>query len=114
MAERSLRGSSIGSKSLESEAGIEFAPRIEAKYDLPDGRVVVVPFSVDAEIPPVWETPTGEGLLRDAERPEVTGGKKQRTHWDMLLERRTRSELEDLLDERLDLLRSGRLRRRSA
>ncbi|MPV49303.1 MULTISPECIES: RNA polymerase-binding protein RbpA [unclassified Pseudactinotalea] len=114
MAERSLRGSSIGSKSLETESGVEFAPRVEATYDLPDGRVVVVPFSAEAEIPPVWETPVGEGLLRDAQRPEDAPGKKQRTHWDMLLERRTRAELQELLDERLDLLRSGQLRRRSA
>jgi len=34
-----------------------------------------------------------------------------RTHWDMLLERRTVKELEELLDERLDLLRAGKLRR---
>ena len=40
--------------------------------------------------------------------------KKPRTHWDMLLERRTIPELEELLTERLELLRSGQLRRRSA
>ncbi|HEV7956014.1 MAG TPA: RNA polymerase-binding protein RbpA, partial [Marisediminicola sp.] len=28
------------------------------------------------------------------------------THWDMLLERRTRGELEELLNERLDFLRA--------
>lgn len=114
MAERSLRGSSIGSKSLESEYGVEFAPRVEATYDLPDGRVLVIPFSAEAEIPPVWETPSGRGVLRDSELPEEAPGKKQRTHWDMLLERRSREELQELLDERLELLRSGKLRRRSA
>ena len=34
--------------------------------------------------------------------------KAARTHWDMLLERRTRDELEELLQERLDLLRARR------
>jgi len=29
-----------------------------------------------------------------------------RSHWDMLLERRTRAELEELLQERLDYLRA--------
>jgi hypothetical protein len=31
-----------------------------------------------------------------------------RTHWDMLLERRTRDELEELLEERLTVLRERR------
>ena len=115
MAERSLRGMKIGANSLETEVGVEFAARIEAVYDCPDGRVIVIPFSADADVPAVWEAPGGgEALLRDADRPEPKPGKKQRTHWDMLLERRTIGELEDLLDERLALLRSGQARRRSA
>lgn len=115
MAERSLRGMKIGANSLETEVGVEFAPRVEAVYDCPDGRVIVIPFAADAEIPPVWEAPGGgEALLRDAARPEPKPTKKQRTHWDMLLERRTIGELEELLNERLTLLRSGQARRRSA
>jgi hypothetical protein len=115
MAERSLRGMKIGANSLETEVGVEFAPRIEATYDCPDGRVIVIPFAADAEVPAVWEAPDGgEALLRDATRPEPKATKKQRTHWDMLLERRTIGELEELLDERLTLLRSGQARRRSA
>lgn len=115
MAERALRGMRIGANSMETEEGVEFAPRVEAVYDCPDGRVIIIPFSADAEIPPVWEAPGGgEALLRDATRPEVKPGKKVRTHWDMLLERRTEAELQELLDERLALLRSGQLRRRSA
>jgi len=31
-----------------------------------------------------------------------------RTHWDMLLERRTLAELEEVLEERLDVLREMR------
>lgn len=115
MAERSLRGMKIGANSLESDVGVEFAARVEAVYDCPDGRVIVIPFSAEADIPPVWEAPDGgEALLRNGTRPEPVPGKKQRTHWDMLLERRTIGELEELLDERLTLLRSGQARRRSA
>ena len=112
MAERTLRGMKIGANSMETDTGVEFAPRVEAVYDCPDGRVLVIPFSVEAEIPTVWEAPGGgEALLRDAERPEPKATKPQRTHWDMLLERRTIAELEDLLNERLDLLRNGPVRK---
>lgn len=115
MAERALRGMRIGANSMETEEGVEFAPRVEAIYDCPDGRVIIIPFSADADIPPVWEAPGGgEALLRDSERPDKKQGKPVRTHWDMLLERRTETELQELLDERLELLRSGQLRRRSA
>lgn len=40
----------------------------------------------------------------------VKAAKPVRTHWDMLLERRSMEELEDLLNEQLGLLREGRLR----
>ena len=44
------------------------------------------------------------GTLVDATKPEPKPTKHVRTHWDMLLERRTIAELEDLLEERLALL----------
>lgn len=112
MAERTLRGMKIGANSMETDVGVELAPRVEAVYDCPNGQVIVIPFSAEADIPPVWEAPDGgEALLRNAERPEPKPTKPQRTHWDMLLERRTVDELEELLSERLDLLRSGQLRK---
>ena len=112
MADRSLRGTRIGAHSMESEEGVEFAERFEAYYDCPNGHTVVLPFSVEADVPPNWECRCGAlALLRDAEQPEAKPGKPQRTHWDMLLERRTVAELQELLDERLELLRSGKLRR---
>ena len=39
---------------------------------------------------------------------DETETKVPRSHWDMLLERRTRAELEELLQERLELLRARR------
>ena len=112
MPDRSLRGMSIGAKSMESDAGVDFAPRFQAHYDCPNGHTIILPFSTEAEVPAVWECRCGEeALLRDAERPEPKAGKPARTHWDMLLERRTIKELEELLDERLGLLRAGKLRR---
>lgn len=116
MADRALRGMGIGANSLESEAGVEFAPRVQTHYECPEGHTTSLPFSQDAEIPALWECRCGaEALLRDAERPEpVKPVKPPRTHWDMLRERRSIEELEELLQERLKLLRSGQLRRRSA
>ncbi len=53
-----------------------------------------------------------EGILLDAAgTPVVTEhieSKVPRSHWDMLLERRTRAELEELLEERLTYLRARR------
>lgn len=112
MADRSLRGMRIGANSMESDEGVEFAPRLQAYYDCPEGHTIVLPFSTEAEVPVVWECRCGnEALLRDASKPEAKSGKPPRTHWDMLLERRTVNELEELLAERLELLRAGKLRR---
>ena len=112
MADRSLRGMRIGAHSMESDEGVEFAPRFKAFYDCPEGHTIVLPFSAEADVPVVWECRCGrEALLRDASKPEAKTGKPPRTHWDMLLERRTVGELEELLTERLELLRAGKLRR---
>jgi hypothetical protein len=103
---------SIGAKSMESDEGVDFAPRFQAYYDCPNGHTIILPFSTDAEVPAMWECRCGaDALLRDGERPIVKVTKPQRTHWDMLLERRSVPELQELLDERLELLRDGKLRR---
>ena len=114
MADRSLRGMRLGSQSLQSEEGVEFASRRKSIYQTEDGKTFDVMFSSDAEIPEVWSSPrTGqEGRLvgddGDLVAMEEVDVKAPRTHWDMLLERRTRAELEELLQERLDLLRARR------
>jgi hypothetical protein len=46
--------------------------------------------------------------------PEAKPEKHQRTHWDMLLERRTIADLEILLEERLALLHAQRGEERAA
>jgi hypothetical protein len=114
MAERNLRGMRLGSQSLQSEEGVEFVARRRSTYRTADGSTFEVTFAADAEIPEVWESPrTGQegrlvaddGSLVETEEVET---KAPRTHWDMLLERRTRAELEELLEERLQLLRARR------
>jgi len=114
MADRSLRGMRLGSQSFQSEEGVEFAERITARYRAADGSEFEVVFAEDAEIPTHWENPrTGAtGILLDASGEPVEDERSEdrpaRTHWDMLLERRTIPELEELLEERLQILRALR------
>jgi hypothetical protein len=95
---------------MESPATAELAERQDVHYDCPNGHVLTFPFSIEAEVPLSWECHCGAlALLRDGDRPEPTTERTHRTHWDMLLERRTIPELEELLEERLELLRAGRV-----
>jgi hypothetical protein len=115
MSDRSLRGMRLGAQSMETESGVEPAPRQRVEYRCEDGEQVFVTFSSEAEIPPVWVSKTGkEALLVDGERPDTSNDKAVRTHWDMLLERRSLPELEQILEDRLTILRERRGERRSA
>lgn len=108
MADRALRGSRLGAQSYESDAGVEMAPRQSVTYDCPNGHRFTMPFSLEADVPEVWECTVcgAESLRMDGVRPDRKAGKPPRTHWDMLLERRSVKELEVLLAERLQLLRA--------
>ncbi len=109
MAERSLRGTNLGTLSLETEEGIVFSERQTVRYQCPKGHISELPFSVEADIPSLWECRCGaEAKLVDGPEPDRKPVKPQRTHWDMLLERRSIPELEELLEERLTLLRQSR------
>lgn len=114
MADRSLRGMRLGAQSLQSEEGVTFSPRRRSTYQLDDGSTFEVTFSADAEVPTLWDSPKSgrEGrLLGENGKPvpsEEVDVKVPRSHWDMLLERRTREELQELLDERLAYLRARR------
>lgn len=109
MSERALRGSRLGAQSYETDDNVEAAPRIPVAYDCPHGHRVVVPFSIEADVPSTWECRVcgAEALRSDGERPEPKKIKPARTHWDMLMERRSIAELEELLAERLQILRTG-------
>lgn len=111
MAERALRGARLGAQSFEDERGVEMAPRQEIEYVLPDGRTFTVTMSVEAEVPAEWEDPkTGQmGRRVGGAEPEPKEEKPVRTHWDMLLERRSEEELKEILTERLEMLRNGEI-----
>lgn len=110
MSERStLRGSRLGATSYEDERGVEFAERQTVAYSCTAGHRFEMTFSTEAEVPALWDCPRcgAESLRVATDRPEEAPTKPARTHWDMLLERRSIEDLEALLDERLELLRSG-------
>ncbi|WP_308493883.1 RNA polymerase-binding protein RbpA [Microbacterium terrisoli] len=114
MADRSLRGIRLGAQSLQSEEGVIFHERMQRTYACTAcGRDTTLTFAADAEVPETWECRTcgAEAVLRIGEGTATidhSADKTPRTHWDMLLERRTIPELEELLEERLALLRSRR------
>ncbi|MEL4356789.1 MULTISPECIES: RNA polymerase-binding protein RbpA [unclassified Luteococcus] len=107
MADRALRGMGLGAKSFEDEEGIEFAARQTIGFDCSNEHHFEVTFAMEAELPAEWECPRcgAQSLRSDGTQPEEKVTKPQRTHWDMLRERRSIKELEVLLAERLELLR---------
>jgi ribosomal protein L37AE/L43A len=114
MADRSLRGIRLGAQSLQSEEGVVFMERKEHTYVCSVcSRETTLMFAADADAPATWECRTcgGESLLQlDKGTVEVdhSGDKAVRTHWDMLLERRSVTELEEILAERLAFIRQRR------
>ncbi|MDN4615336.1 RNA polymerase-binding protein RbpA [Leifsonia sp. F6_8S_P_1B] len=114
MADRSLRGMRLGAQSLQSEEGVVYSPRTRYSYKCTVcGQETDMVFSAEAEAPETWECKHcgHEARLLVNDTPvEVDHGdvKTPRSHWDMLLERRTRAELEELLEERLQYLRARR------
>jgi len=114
----------------QREVPAKEAARTKVAYACPAGHTFAVTLAADASAPDEWDCRCGR-TGRRADRPQAvveevparhrdssramtarTSGPHgpARTPWNMLTERRTRQELQDLLDERLDLLRTGRLR----
>ena len=110
MANTSLRGTRLGATSYENDSRVVIVDRVFVAYSCPKGHETTVPYSAEAEeIPYEWECRCGADAHRtDIDAPEAKAAKVARTHWDMLLERRTIHDLEDLLSERLDLLAAKR------
>ena len=80
-----------------------FGPRA-----VPKGRPFYRPAFAENKIPMTWECRYCRvaALKVDGEMPRPKKGKPARTHWDMLMERRTVEDLEQVLAERLAALRS--------
>lgn len=109
MSERALRGTRLGATSYETDNGIDLAPRQDVEYGCPNGHRFEIPFAAEADVPSMWECRVcgAQALRVDGVAPEEKPGKPTRTHWDMLLERRSVADLEEVLAERLEVLRTG-------
>ena len=96
MSDRSLRGMRLGSQSMETESNVQPAPRQRGEYRTADGDRVFVTFAAEAEIPPVWTAKSGKEafLVNGDSTANAEDEKPARTHWDMLMERRSIEELE--------------------
>lgn len=115
MAERSLRGIRLGSSSMQTEEGVVFHKRAQHSYRCGSCQHdTVLTFAADAELPETWEcrSCSAEAFIVNedgtSKQAEPEDEKESRSHWDMLLERRTLPELEELLEDRLRYLRERR------
>jgi hypothetical protein len=110
MGDRVMRGSRLGFVSYETDRNHDLAPRQIARYRTKNGEEFDMPFADDAEIPGTWLCRNGmEGTLIDGgDRAEPKKAKVPRTPWDMLRERRSIEELDELLNERLEIIKSRR------
>lgn len=115
-----MRGTRLGAVSYETDANIEPADRQMVRYDCPQGHQTIIPFSVEAEdIPLTWDCRCGRQAsvvtrVPNLAIPEDRFERHVRTHWDMLLERRTIADLEALLEERIALLHGSDLTARKS
>ena len=102
-----MRGTRLGATSYEVDPGL-YAPRQLTTYVCENQHRVTMPFSVEAdEIPDTWPCACGSSGQRQGIQVQPTAVPKHvRSHWDMLLERRSIKELEGILKERLEVVRS--------
>src|SRR6516164_10976539 len=110
MAERALRGTRLGATSYENDRNTDLAPRQEIGFDCPKGHHFTVPFAAEAEVPATWECRVcgAIALTATGDQPSPKKTKPPRSHWDMLRERRSIADLEQVLAERLALIRGER------
>ena len=116
MSERVLRGSRLGAVSYESDRNTDLAPRKPAQYSCPKGHTFSVPLAVEAEIPASWECRTcgATAVHVGGPAPEPKKVKPARTHMDMLRERRSTADLEEVLKEQLAAHAAANKKKKSA
>jgi len=110
MADRHMRGSRLGAVSYEADRDHALAPRQIMRYRTENGEEFDIPFADDARVPGTWLCRNGmEGTLIDGgDLAEPKKVKVPKTPWGMLRERRSIEELDELLRERLEIVRSLR------
>lgn len=109
----SMRGMRLGTQSLESDRGVVLEPRVAADFVCSNNHKVSLFFSQEAVLPEIWDcTSCSSPAVRLVNGMplvlETVVTDEKRSHYDMVLERRTRAELEELLDEKLEQIRERR------
>ena len=96
-----------GQATEQSITHSDAASRLDVPFDCPNGHHFTAPFAVGAELPQAWEcrvcgtiATAAPGGSSSPEKP-----RPPRSHWEMLLERRSVASLEDSIAERLALIR---------
>jgi hypothetical protein len=115
MGQQTMRGIRLGAHSLESEIGVSYSPRNRHSYQCSNSHISELVFAQDAELPETWQCKScpeqavllTDGKLIKLDRNEL---KTPKSHWEMLLERRSQDELEEILKERISYIK---LRRRA-
>lgn len=113
MSESTMRGMRLGAQSLESEVGVNLVERQNFVYKCGNGHATDLVFAAEAEVPEFWQCrqcSEQAALVKDGKfvELEVTHDRPGRSHWEMLLERRTKEELEEILQERIEYIRARR------
>lgn len=100
-----MRGTRLGSVSYEM-GDVPSAPVRLTAFTCAQGHVTRLPFAVEAdEVPDTWECECGlRGIREGAVAPAPIEPVRRRSHFDMVLERRSRADLLAVLDERLGAL----------
>jgi len=84
------------------------AERIEVTYTCPLNHSFNLVFAADISVPGLWDCPhCGKNATNNSQAVAEEATEESRTHWDMVLERRTTTELADMLAERVADLRSA-------
>ena len=84
----------------------DMADRVEITYICPLDHEFTRVFAADATVPASWDCPRcGKNATTELAQSAEETAERPRTHWDMVLERRSLDELDDMLAERIRQLR---------
>jgi len=86
----------------------DMADRMEITYTCPGGHEFTRVFAADVTAPTTWDCPRCGKVGALESEPMPNESSAVRSHWDMLLERRSMDELEDMLAVRVKELRALR------
>jgi len=115
MSSDSLRGARLGSASFEDSVGVTLSPRQTTEYVCVNDHTTSIIFAAEAEVPSTWDckqcSATAKLKNPNPDAPAEPEAKIARTHLEILLERRSREDLEILLKE---VLADLKLRRKNA